>query len=125
MLRRITSAGLPLASLCFVLATSGTQALAQQAPSLHVGSDTRAKSQAECMRDAKFAISETGLQISFTSDPHIGGSGILNGAGVAVMVSCLTLGQRTFIEVVGVSLDSGAAAEARNRVRTITMGPAT
>jgi hypothetical protein len=90
-----------------------------------VGSDTRAKSQAECIRDAKFAISETGLRVSFTSDPHIGGSGTLNGAGVAVVVTCLSLGPRTFIEVVGVSLDSGAAEQTRNRVRTITMGPAT
>jgi hypothetical protein len=125
MLRRITSAGLPLASLCFILVTSATQALAQQAPAVHVGSDTRAKSQADCMRDARFAITETGLQVSFTADPLIGGAGTLEGAGVAVVVTCLSVGQRTFIEVVGASLNSGAAEAARNRVRTITMGPAT
>jgi hypothetical protein len=99
--------------------------MAQEAPNIQVGSDTRAKSQAEAMRDANFAITETGLQVTFTSDPHIGGAGTLNGAGVAVLVTCLSLGQRTFIEVVGTSLDPGAAEEARNRVRTITMGPQT
>jgi len=124
MFRSIARAGLPLTSLCFVLITSATQAMAQS-PSIQVGSDTRAKSQADCLRDAKFAIGETGLQVSFTSGPHIGGSGTLIGAGVAVMVTCLSLGQRTFIEVVGTSLDGNAAGEVRNRVRTITMGPAT
>jgi hypothetical protein len=123
MFRRITGAGLPLASLCFILVTSATQAFAQQAPAVHVGSDTRAKSHADCMRDASFAITETGLQVSFTSDPIIGGAGSLQGAGVAVVVTCLSVGQRTFIEVVGASLNSGAAEAARNRVRTITMGP--
>jgi hypothetical protein len=101
----------------------GETIMAQEAPNIQVGSDTRAKSQAEAMRDANFAITETGLQVTFTSDPHIGGAGTLNGAGVAVLVTCLSLGQRTFIEVVGTSLDPGAAEEARNRVRTITMGP--
>lgn len=96
--------------------------MAQEVPAIHVGSDTRAKSQAEAMRDAEFAIRETGLQVSFTSDPHIGGAGTLNGAGVAVLVTCISVGERTFIEVVGASLDSGAAEQARNRVRTITMG---
>jgi len=97
--------------------------MAQEAPVIHVGSDTRAKSQEEAMRDAEFAIRETGLQVSFTSGPHIAGAGTLNGAGVAVLVTCLSVGDRTFIEVVGTSLDSGAAEQARNRVRTITMGP--
>jgi hypothetical protein len=97
--------------------------MAQEAPAIHVGSDTRAKSQAEAMRDAEFAIRETGLGVSFTSGPHIAGAGTLNGAGVAVLVTCLSEGQRTFIEVVGTSLDSSAAEQARNRVRTITMGP--
>ncbi len=97
--------------------------MAQEVPVIHVGSDTRAKSQAEALRDAEFAIRETGLQVSFTSGPHIAGTGTLNGAGVAVLVTCLSVGQRTFIEVVGTSLDSGAAEQARNRVRTITMGP--
>jgi hypothetical protein len=97
--------------------------MAQEVPVIHVGSDTRAKSQAEALRDAEFAIRETGLQVSFTSGPHIAGAGTLNGAGVAVLVTCLSVGQRTFIEVVGTSLDSGAAEQARNRIRTITMGP--
>jgi hypothetical protein len=98
--------------------------MAPEAPVIHVGSDTRAKSQPEAMRAAEFAITETGLQVSFTSGPHIAGAGTLNGAGVAVLVTCLSMGDRTFIEVVGTSLDSGAAEQARNRVRTITMGPA-
>ena len=123
MLRGVTRVGLPLTSLCFALIASATQAVAQQAPAIHVGSDTRAKPAAQCMTDANFAITETGLQVSFTSGPHIGGAGTLRGAGVGVLVTCLSQGPRTFIEVVGTSLDSGAAEEARNRVRTITMGP--
>jgi hypothetical protein len=105
------------------LIMSAAQAVAQQAPVIHLGSDTRAKSAAKCMEDARFAITETGLQVSFTSGPHIAGAGILEGAGVAVVVTCLSQGQRTFIEVVGASLNSSAAEQARNRVRTITMGP--
>jgi hypothetical protein len=120
MLPRIIRAGLPL---CFGMIASATQATAQQAPALQVGSDTRAKSAAECMKDANFAITETGLAVSFTSGPHIGGAGTLEGAGVAVLVTCLPQGARTFIEVVGTSLNSAAAEQARNRVRTITMGP--
>jgi len=96
--------------------------MASGVPAIHVGSDTRAKSQAEALRDAEFAIRETGLDVSFTSGPHIGGAGALNGEGVAVLVTCLPEGDRTFIEVVGTSLNSGAAEQARNRVRTITMG---
>ena len=119
----IRRAGLPLTSLCFALIASATQAVAQQAPVIHVGSDTRAKSAAECMKDANFAITETGLQVSFTADPMIGGAGTLNGAGVAVVVTCLSQGSRTFISVIGASLNGSAAEQARNRVRTITMGP--
>jgi len=125
MFRRITCAGLPLTSLCFALVASATQAVAQQAPAIHLGSDTRAKSADQCMTDAKFAITETGLQVSFTSGPHIAGAGTLGGAGVAVVVTCLSQGARTFIEVVGASVNSSAAEQARNRVRTITMGPPT
>ena len=121
MLRIVTRAALP--TLCFALIASATQAVAQQAPSIQVGSDTRAKSESQCLNDAKFAITETGLGVTFTSGPHIGGAGSLEGKGVAVLVSCLPQGPRTFIEVVGTSLDGNAAGEARNRVRTITMGP--
>ena len=123
MPRSITRAGLLLISLSLAVATSATQAAAQS-PAIHVGSDTRAKSQATCMTDAKFAIGETGLQVSFTDGLHTGGSGSLAGADVAVLVTCLSLGPRTFIEVVGTSLNSGAAGEARNRVRSLVMGPA-
>src|SRR5205814_2753285 len=123
MFRRITRTGVPLTSLCFALVVSATQAVAQQAPNLQVGSDTRAKSEAECMRDANFAITETGLHVTFTAGPMVGGEGILNGAGVAVVVTCLSQGARTFIEVVGASLDPEAAGQVRNRIRTITMVP--
>ena len=123
MLRRITFAGSALTSVCFALIASTTQAVAQQAPAIHVGSDTRAKSEAQCLNDAKFAITETGLRVNLTSGPHIGGVGTLQGAGVAVLITCLPVGARTFIQVVGTSLNSSAAEETRNRVRTITMGP--
>ena len=95
-----------------------------QVPNIQVGSDTRAKSQAEALRDAKFAITETGLQVTFESGPHIGGAGTLNGAGVAVLVTCVSVGQRTFIEVAGTSLDPGALEQTRNRIRTVILGPA-
>jgi hypothetical protein len=117
------NARLTLTSLFLALIASGTQAVAQQAPNIQVGSDTRAKSADQCLNDAKFAITETGLSVNLTSGPHIGGSGTLNGAGVSVLVTCLSQGPRTFIEVVGTSLNAGAAEQARNRVRTITMGP--
>jgi hypothetical protein len=113
-----------LSPLCLALIASATPALAQQAPAIHVGSDTRAKPEAQCLSDAQFAITETGLAVSFTTGINVGGAGSLRGAGVAVLVTCLPQGSRTFIEVVGTSLDSGAAEETRNRVRTITMGPA-
>jgi hypothetical protein len=122
MIRRITRVGL-LTSLCFTIIALAPEAIAQNAPAIHVGSDTRAKSAEKCMEDARFAITETSLQVSFTSGPHIAGAGILEGAGVAVLVTCLSQGSRTFIEVVGTSLNSSAAEQARNRVRTITMGP--
>ena len=123
MLRRITFTGSALTSVCFALIASATQAVAQS-PVIHVGSDTRAESVTQCLNDAKFAITETGLKVSFTSGPHIAGAGTLDGAGVAVLVTCRPEGARTFIEVVGTSLNSSAAEQARNRVRTITMGPA-
>src|SRR5215470_20424678 len=123
MLRRIIRAGLSLTSVCDAVIAVATPAIAQNAPAIHVGSDTRAKSAQKCMEDAKFAITETGLRVSFTSGPHIGGAGTLEGAGVAVLVTCLSQGARTFIQVVGTSLNSSAAEQARNRVRTITMGP--
>jgi hypothetical protein len=122
MLRKLVHAG--LSPLCLALIASATPALAQQAPAIHVGSDTRAKPEAQCLSDAQFAITETGLAVSFTTSINVGGAGSLRGAGVAVLVTCLPQGSRTFIEVVGTSLDSGAAEETRNRVRTITMGPA-
>ena len=121
MFHKFSRAALPL--VCFALTASAAPALAQQAPSIQVGSDTRAKSAAECLRDGKFAITETGLAVTFTSGPHIGGAGTLDGAGVAVMVTCVQDGARTFIEVTGTSLNGYAAGDARNRVRTITMGP--
>ena len=112
------------ALLCFTLIASASGAAAQQAPAIHVGSDTRAKPESQCLNDAKFAITETGLAVSFTTGVNVAGAGTLRGVGVAVLVTCLPQGARTFIEVVGTSLDSAAAEETRNRVRTITMGPA-
>jgi hypothetical protein len=108
---------------CFAFVAPATQARAQQAPNIQVGSDTRAKSTAECLKDAHFAITETGLSVSFTAGPVVGGAGNLNGAGVAVVVTCVSEGARTFIQVVGASLNASAAEQARNRVRTITFGP--
>jgi hypothetical protein len=93
---RITRIGLPLTSLCFVLIASATQAVAQQAPNIQVGSDTRGKSAAECMRDANFPITETGLHVTFTAGPTIGGAGTLDGAGVAVVVTCSVLSASAF-----------------------------
>jgi hypothetical protein len=125
-MRRSKIPVLPIAfgiSLSALVPASATQAVAQQAPAIQIGSDTRAKSAEKCLEDAKFAITETGLQVSFTSGPHIGGAGTLEGAGVAVVVTCLSQGARTFIEVIGASLNGSAAEQARNRVRTITMGP--
>jgi hypothetical protein len=124
MLRKIIRAGLSPTSLCLAFIATAAPALAAEAPNIQVGSDTRAKSETECLKDAKFAITETGLAVTFTSGPHIGGAGTLDGAGVAVLVTCLPQGPRTFIEVVGTSLNGDAAGQARNRVRTITMGPA-
>jgi hypothetical protein len=124
MFRKIAHAGLPLSSLCFTLIALPTQSVAQQAPVIHIGSDTRAKSAAKCLEDARFALTETGLKVNLTSGAHIGGVGTLEGAGVAVVVTCLSQGARTFIEVIGASLNSSSAEQGRNRVRTITMGPA-
>jgi len=122
MLRKLIPAA--LLPLCFGLIASATPALAQQAPAIHVGSDTRAKPEAQCLSDAKFAITETGLAVSFTTGVNVAGAGSLRGAGVAVLVTCLAQGSRTFIEVLVTSMDSDAAEETRNRLRTITMGPA-
>jgi hypothetical protein len=101
------------------LITAATQANAQS-PIFHIGSDTRAMGQPDCMNRAKFALSETGLKVNITTGNHAAGSG----TDVSVLVTCLSLGQRTFIEVVGASLNSSRAEEFRNRVRTIVMGPA-
>lgn len=120
--RRIAGAGLAAASSCLALMTFAPSAMADPAPVFHVGSDTRAKSQPQCMNDAEFAINSMGLQASRISDIHVAGSGTFNGAGTSVLVTCLSLGPRTFIDVVGASADSGAAENIRNTVRSITMG---
>ena len=125
MFRSTTGAGLALASVGLALIASAPPAVADAAPVIHVGSDTRAKTQAECMRDANFAMRDVGLQVNLTTDINVGGVGEINGAGVQVLVTCLSQGSRTFIEVVGASLDSSAAEQGRNRVRTVTMGAPT
>ena len=96
-----------------------TQTFAQ-APVFHWGSDTRAMSQAECMKRAKFAIGEVGMQVNGETGQDVAGVS----ADAAVLVTCLAYGDRTFISVVGSSLDSAKAEAARNSVRSITMGPA-
>ena len=103
----------------FGTVTCATAAVAQS-PIFHVGSDTRAMSHADCMNRAAFALRETGLQVNLTAGNHTAGAG----TDVAVLVTCVALGPRTFIEVVGASLNSSRAEEFRNRVRTIVMGPA-
>lgn len=95
--RRVTGTGLALTSFCSALILSAPPAIAQPSPVMHWGSDTRAKSQPQCMDDAEFAIRETGLRVSFTGSPNVAGDGVLNGAGVSVLVTCLAMGPRTFI----------------------------
>jgi hypothetical protein len=121
-LRRIAGAGFAVSSMGLVVTTLAPPAMADPAPVIHVGSDTRAKSQPQCMNDAEFAINSMGLQASRLDDIHVAGSGQFQGAGTSVIVTCLSLGPRTFIEVVGTSVDSGAAENIRNTVRSITMG---
>lgn len=96
-----------------------TQAQAQT-PNLQWGSDTRAMSQQECMKRAKFAMGEQGLQVNGQDGSDVAGAG----PNVAVLVTCVAMGSRTFISVVGASPDSGAAGKFRNGVRSLVMGPA-
>ena len=100
-------------------ALSATHALAQ-GPIFHWGSDTRAMSQAQCMTNAKFAIGEVGMQVNGETGQDVAGTG----PDASVLVTCLSLGERTYISVVGSSMDSAAAERARNLVRSMTMGPA-
>jgi hypothetical protein len=101
------------------MALTTTQAMAQT-PIFHWGSDTRAMSQPECMKRAKFALGEVGLRVNGETSQDVAGAG----PDVAVIVTCLSLGQRTYISVTAASPDSGTAERARNTVRSITMGPA-
>lgn len=119
---RITGAGVALGAASAVLLSTAAPALADPSPAMHWGSDTRAKSQPQCMTDADFAIRETGLRVTSNGNGSVSGAGEINGTGVSVLVTCLSLGPRTWIQVVGTSQDSEAAGQARNRVRTITMG---
>ncbi len=99
-------------------AMTATPAMAQS-PVFHWGSDTRAMPQQECMKRAKFAMGEQGLQVNGEDALDVAGVG----ANVAVLVTCLSQGQRTFIQVVGASPDSGTAERFRNGVRSLVMGP--
>lgn len=121
-LARISAVGITFGALSSALMVAAPMALAEPSPAMHWGSDTRAKSQPQCMTDADYAIRETGLQVTYNGGNTVAGSGDLNGTGVSVLVTCLAVGSRTFIQVLGTSLDSEAAGQARNRVRTITMG---
>jgi hypothetical protein len=101
------------------LASATAQARAES-PAMHWGSDTRAMSQQECMKRARFAMGEQGLQVSGQDGSDVAGSG----SNVTVLVTCFPLGQRTFISVVAASPDGGTAARFRNGVRSLVMGPA-
>jgi hypothetical protein len=101
------------------LALTSTQAVAQS-PIFHWGNDTRGMSQEQCMKNARFAIGEQGLSVNGETGTDVAGAG----PDVAVLVSCVSLGQRTWIHVVASSLDSGTAERFRNGVRSIVMGPA-
>jgi hypothetical protein len=90
-----------------------------QTPIFHWGSDTRGMSQEDCMKRARFALGEQGLQVNGETGSDVAGAG----PDVAVLVTCLSLGQRTYIAVVASSLDSGTAERFRNGVRSIVMGP--
>jgi hypothetical protein len=105
-------------ALTFGMALTTTQAIAQT-PIFHWGSDTRGMSQQDCMKRARFAMGEQGLQVNGETGSDVAGAG----PDVAVLVTCLSLGQRTFISVVASSLDSGTAERFRNGVRSIVMGP--
>ena len=110
-------------NLCFVMATIGVFAAtsAQAAgPAFHWGSDERAMSQQECMKRAKFAMGEVGFTVVGEDGMDVAGSG----PDVTVLVTCKTLGQRTFISVVAGSPNSQSAERGRNMVRSLVMGPA-
>jgi hypothetical protein len=121
-LSRLSSISIAVGTLGSALMVVAPAAVAEPSPVMHWGSDTRAKSQPQCMTDADFAIRATDLQVTFNGGDSVAGSGNVNGAGVSVLVTCVSVGSRTFIQVVGLSLDCGAAEETRNRVRTIAMG---
>jgi hypothetical protein len=109
-----------LITFCLGLVTlTATRALAQ-GPALHWGSDTRAMSQQECLKRAKFALGEQGLTMSGETSSEVAGSG----PNVTVLVTCVALGQRTFISVMAASPDGRVAEQFRNGVRSLVMGPA-
>jgi len=110
---------LVLMTIGFGLTMTATQAAAQS-PVLHWGSDTRAMSQEECMKRARFAMGEQGLKVSGEDASDVAGTG----SNVAVLVTCISFGGRTFISVVAASPDSGVAERFRNGVRSLVMGPA-
>jgi hypothetical protein len=98
------------------LATT-TQATA--GPAFQWGSDERGMSQQECLKRARFAMGETGLTVAGEDGSDVAGSG----SNVTVLVTCKSLGQRSFISVVAGSSDSGLAERTRNSVRSLVMGP--
>jgi hypothetical protein len=105
-------------SAAIVVALTVTPAMAQT-PIYHWGNDTRGMSQEDCMKRARFAMGEQGLSVNGETGTDVAGAG----PNVAVLVSCVSLGQRTWIHVVASSLDSGTAERFRNGVRSIVMGP--
>jgi hypothetical protein len=122
MCRGIAGAGLVATSLCLALTTFAPPAMADPAPVIHYGSDTRNMAQPTCMAFAEAAIKRLGLDFSRPDDYHVVGVQEYGGIpGGTVLVTCLSLGDRTFIEVVGTSLDSGTAERLRNTVREFVM----
>jgi hypothetical protein len=115
---------LPRLSLLLITVSAGlvafTAAGVAQAPIIHWGSDTRAMSQEECVRRAKFALGEQGLTVTAETPNNALGSG----ENVSVLVTCLRLRQKTFISVMAASPDGGVAEQFRNSVRSLVMGPA-
>ncbi len=110
-----------LKALAVMAFLPATQAFAQT-PSLQWGWDTRAMSQADCLSKAKFAMGEQQprFQICGTDASTVAGCG----PDVVVAVTCFPVGTRTFINVVGSSLNGDTAGRYRNSVRSLVMGPA-
>ena len=108
-----------VAVLCLSSGALPGKALAE-APNFQWGSDERGMSQQECMKRARFAMGEQGLTLNTQTSLEVLGVG----PNVSVLVTCKSLGARTFISVIGGSSDPALAERYRNGVRSLVMGPA-